>query len=68
MDYAKIAEDIKARILDGTATVEDQLLAQEIAREARDVWDRHAWLRALAGAGQVDAWMINYLKGEIAIE
>lgn len=69
MDWEQAAQEIKARIVDGALTDEDIRLALDIEANAREVWDRHVWLRALGGwTAGIDEDAVRYLRGEVAAE
>lgn len=61
-------EELKKKVEERKLTVEDIHRAQEIRENDPQAWEANAWVRALAGAHEVDAWLYGFLDGEIAQE
>ncbi len=69
MDWEKNAQEIKERILSGRITERDVELALDIYENARHIWDKYVWLRALGGwVAAVDRDTVEFLRGELEAE
>ena len=69
MDWQKIFEEIRKRLIERKLGLGDVLLAQEIHDNAPGIWKQYTWLRALGGwTAEVDEYAIDFLTREMEAE